>query len=108
MRASELLGADVIDATGARVGRVEDIRVEGDSFALVGLVVGDGFIARLAHRWGYAQGRARGPWLLRRLMAGAVDAARFVPSGSVREWTPSVRVTVAAGDLPSLREEPRR
>jgi hypothetical protein len=91
MRATELLGAPVVDATGTTVGHVHDIRVtaEGaDRFRVAGLVVGSGLRSALAHVWGFGAGRAGGPWLFRALLAPAGRRARFVPADRVSDWGP--------------------
>ena len=105
MRASELLASYVVDESGARVGAVRDVRVRRGDYEVVGLAVADGWRARVAHRWGYAEGRADAPWLLRRLLAPAVARTRFVPAARVRDWGPGV-VKIAGGgdDLPALSE----
>lgn len=109
MRASDLLGADVVDATGRSLGPVRDLRVTPDGMEVVGLVIGDGLLAGMAHAWGYTEGRALGPWALRALTAQARRRARFVPSHRVLEWGPSpVRVSGAAEDLPHLHEETKQ
>lgn len=108
MRASELLATAVVDADGRDLGPVHDIRVTGadDGFAVAGLVVGGGgLLAWMAHAWGYAEGRAQGPVVLRALTAPAARRARFVPADRVVEWSPRVRLDCRADDLRPLREE---
>ncbi len=106
MRASDVLAAEVVTTVGTRVGRVHDIRVSREGFHLVGLVVGGGWFARLAHSWGYAEGRAQGPWLLQAITRGATRQARFVPIARVVEWRSNeVVISGDAGDLPPLTEE---
>ncbi|MDQ3934843.1 MAG: PRC-barrel domain-containing protein [Actinomycetota bacterium] len=90
MRATELLASRVVDERGAHVGRVRDVRVSRAGWEVVGLAVADGWRARLAHRWGYAEGRAQGPWLLRRLTRAAVERTLFVPAERVTDWGPGV------------------
>ncbi len=53
---------------------------------VAGLVLGDGFLAHVAHRTGYADGRVSGPWLFRLLFAHATRRARFVPADNVLSW----------------------
>lgn len=105
MRASELLASELVDGTGRRLGPVRDIRVTRDGFRVVGLVVGGGPFASIAHDWGYAYGRANGPWLLRALTRPATRRARFVPVERIADWGPGV-VTISgeADDLPALAE----
>jgi sporulation protein YlmC with PRC-barrel domain len=86
MRISELLASEVVDESGRRVGRVCDVRLANDDFRVVGLVVGDGFLADAAVAWGFAEGRARGPWPLRKLTARAVQRITFVPFERVAHW----------------------
>ena len=105
MRASELLGAPVIDADGRSLGPVRDLRVTPNGLEVVGLVVGNGRLAGLAHAWGYAEGRARGPWLLRALMASAARSTRFIAASQVADWGPGpVRITASAHQLPHLTD----
>ena len=105
MRATELLASYVVDESGARVGAVRDVRVSRGDYAVVGLAVADGWRARAAHRWGYAEGRAQGPWLFRALAAPAVARTRFVPAERVRDWGPGVvRISGRGDDLPRLSE----
>lgn len=69
---------------------------------MVGVVFGDG---RLVHAWGFAEGRASGPWLLRLLSARGAQRALFLPADWVLEWGP--RQVVFRGrleDLPRLRD----
>ncbi len=109
MRASELLGSEVRDEAGRRLGPVRDIRVSRRGFRVVGLVVGGGPLAGIAHGWGYAEGRAQGPWLFEALTRGATRQARFIPAERVLDWGPG-EVVVAGGadDLPALTKELQR
>lgn len=92
MRASELIGSPAFDEGGRFAGVVRDLRLDADragdgSFPVLGVVLGDpGARSAAAHAWGFAEGRARGPWLPRRLV-GDGDA-RFVPAGRVLDWGP--------------------
>lgn len=117
MRAAELLRMPVRDSEGVPLGPVRDLRVRWDDepapppavpsrFEVVGLVVGGGPFARAAHAWGYAERRAAGPWLLRRLFASATREARFVPAAAVRSWGPcAIELGCRRDDLPPLTEE---
>ncbi len=106
MRTTELLAADVVDERGRRVGQVRDVRISLPSYELAGVAVADGWRARLAHRWGFAEGRTQGPWLFRALLRPAVRKTLFVPASRVTEWGPGVvRITGSAEDLPGLVEE---
>jgi hypothetical protein len=94
-----------VDAAGRRLGPVRDIRVTRDGFRVAGIVIGDGPFAGLAHAWGYAAGRARGPALVSALCRRALRNARFVPAERVLEWGPGVvRIEGDARDLRPLRE----
>jgi hypothetical protein len=104
VRVAELLASVVIDRNGRSLGPVRDIRLSGD-LSIAGVVVGGGFLATLAHAWGFAEGRAAGPWPLRALTASATRAARFVPADVVVEWGPGrVRLSATASELPKLSE----
>jgi hypothetical protein len=104
VRVAELLASLVVDRNGRSLGPVRDVRVGAD-LTIVGLVIGGGFLAGLAHAWGFAERRAAGPWLLRALTAPATRAARFVPAELVADWGPGrVRLTATASELPSLGE----
>ncbi len=109
MRASELLASQVVDATGRRLGPVRDVRLTKKGFRVVGLVIGRGPFAGIAHGWGYAEERAHGPALLSALTRRAIRNARFVPAERVIDWGPGVvTIDADARDLPPLQEELRR
>lgn len=55
---------------------------------MTGIVIGEGRFAALAHSWGYAEGRAEGPWLFRRLTRDAVRRAEFVSADRIVDWGP--------------------
>lgn len=95
MLASELLASRVVDEAGRDLGPVRDVRVrpEGNGYRLVGVVVGDGRFAGLAHALGFAEGRVQGPWVLRRLCAQATERAHVIPAAEVLDWGPGT-VTV--------------
>jgi hypothetical protein len=110
MRASELFAATVVDEDGRSWGRVHDIRISRDTAAgadgkgsairVVGLAIGGG---QLVHSWGFAEGRATGPWLLRALTARAARRARFLPAQQIVDWGPdAVRFRGRYQDLPLL------
>ncbi|MBD0338981.1 MAG: PRC-barrel domain-containing protein [Thermoleophilia bacterium] len=106
MRASELLSCDVVDASGAPLGPVRDVRITADGFRAAGIVVGGGALAAVAHAWGYPEGRARGPALLTTLFRHAIRAARFVPAEDVARWGPgTVELAVEAAALRPLAHE---
>lgn len=107
MRASELLGRGVVDASGRALGPVRDVRLSSGAdgrLRVSGLVLGGGRLASMAHRWGYVEGRARGPWLFRALTAHAARRARFLPVERVSRWSDDGVVVMrgAADDLPPI------
>ena len=89
MLASDLLSAVVVDADGDRVGRVCDVRFrrDGDSFLAVEVLVCESRFASTARGWGFGDGRAAGPWLLRKLLEPAARRARVVSADDVAEWS---------------------
>lgn len=114
MRVTDLLSSTVVDESGHSLGRVHDVRVVRDvpgrslamdtpgGFHIAGLVVGGG---RLVHAWGFSEGRATGPWLLRKFTARAAGRARFVPAERVNDWGPGVvRIHGPGRALPPLLE----
>ena len=111
MRLSELLASSVVDATGASLGPVRDVRLVerepgggGARFRVAGLVIGGGLLARPAHAWGFAAGRAQGPWLLRALTKRAVRQARFIPADRVTDWGPGeLQISSRQADLPAAQ-----
>ncbi len=112
MRATELLSSQVYDSGGIHVGSVRDVRLARErdgSFRVVGLIVGDGFLAEIAHGWGFADGRASAPWLLRKLFERASRRARFVPVDDVKEWgSGRIEITAKIDDLRHVREVNRQ
>lgn len=112
MRASELFGRAVVDGRGHPVGRVRDLRIphhDGpgtDALPLVGIVVGgSGRLAGLAHAWGFAEGRASGPAILRWLLRAEIRRARYVPVDAVTSWADPVRLAGRLEDYPLLSNE---
>lgn len=100
---SELLGAAVTDQSGGPAGLVHDLRLTVTSDGapvlgpVIGLVVGGpGWRARLAHAWGFAEGRSHGPAVLRALLGQESSRARIVPPSAVVVWTAPL---VIAGPL---------
>lgn len=99
MRASELLGRPVLGEDGRDLGIVHDVvvRLGNDGRVSVsGLVVAPATVrARLAHAWGYAQGRARGPAVLRSwVLAGT--PSEVVPAKRVSSWDDAKSVVLRA------------
>ena len=90
MRATDILGLPVVDRYGIELGPLRDLRIDGDLDAgplrVRWLVVGG---HETAHRFGYVDGRTRGPWLLKWLLRhGGEDTALAVPAASVKSWGP--------------------
>lgn len=92
MNLSDLLASEVVDANGARLGTVEDVKVVQDgppllpfgaAFRIDALVVGKRTIAT---RLGYERGGIRGPWLLRELFRARERRARVIPWTYVIAW----------------------
>jgi hypothetical protein len=86
---SDLLLAPVFDAAGRDLGQVLDVRLaeRRGTFEVVGVDVGRGLWARLAHAWGYAAGRASGPWILRAVSARALRHVVFIRAEDVASWS---------------------
>ena len=104
MRASDLLGATVIDTDGRRRGDIADLRLDwdgpGGEIRLAGVVVDDGRLARFALASGALSGRLDRPALLVRLLRRAARNAQFVAADDVEEWPPgAVRVRADAARL---------
>jgi sporulation protein YlmC with PRC-barrel domain len=113
MRASEVIRARVIDADGADLGKVEDVRVVQDgpyiegfgaALRIDGLIVGK---ATLAARLGYDRSQVRGPALLKALFGALERRAHYVRWEDVEAIEDRrVRLRVVASDLPE-RPDPR-
>ena len=107
MRISELLGAPVVDPAERQIGVVRDLHVTpAPRFQVTGLTIGQpGWLDRAAHAWGFAEGRAEGPWPLRKLTQRAARRARFAPVEVVGSWGPErVVITVGSTGLRPLAE----
>lgn len=106
MRASELLRARVVDAEGADLGRVEDLRLVQDgpyvdgfgaAIRVDGMIVGK---TTLAVRLGYDRHQVRGPALLRATFGALERRAHYVRWEDVEAVEDRrVRLRVAASDL---------
>lgn len=103
MRASELIGSPAFDEGDRFAGVVRDLRLEAEpaadgGYAVLGIVLGDpGARNAAAHAWGFAEGRSRGPWLLRRLVGDGEP--HFVPVDRILDWGPD-RLRIRAGQAP--------
>ncbi|HET8616236.1 MAG TPA: PRC-barrel domain-containing protein [Actinomycetales bacterium] len=91
MRTSELIGCEVVDSDGVRVGRVHDIRLEarpplgasGDpAYRVQGLVLGP---VGLAQRLGYGRHDMKGPWPLTVMLRALSRRSYLVPWSDVGE-----------------------
>jgi sporulation protein YlmC with PRC-barrel domain len=108
---SELLGAQVVDRNGRRVGRVRDVGLTprrggsrgGDlELRVASLLIGPG---GLAERLGYAYGPVRGPWLLRAVLMRRARRLKSAPWGTVaRIGHRRIELSVATGDLTHPRD----
>ncbi|MFI7585467.1 PRC-barrel domain-containing protein [Spongisporangium articulatum] len=102
MHASDLLGRPVLDADGRDLGPLRDLRVDphlqDGRLPVRWLVVGG---HDLAHRFGFVDGRTRGPAVLLRLLRGGRrDTALAVAATDVASWGPDVvRLRGAAADV---------
>ncbi len=85
MRASDVLGARVVDADGAYVGNVSDVRLVQDgpilgtwgaAFRVEGIVVSP---RNTGSYLGYDRGTVRGPWLVKTIVTWLHRHAVYVP-----------------------------
>ncbi|WP_432941273.1 PRC-barrel domain-containing protein [Marinactinospora thermotolerans] len=108
MTASSLLGREVVDRSGERVGAVHDIvvrRRDDGGYEMAGFVVGR---SALAGRFGYGATLAP-PTPLHGLLAWLRRHERYLPWEDVADIGEEViRASVASADLtPAWRAEPR-
>lgn len=91
MRLSDLIGAEVVDADGARLGAVRDVRLVQDGpvqgpfgagLRVAGLIVGP---TAVASRLGYDRREMRGPWPVAALARHLSRHARHVEWEAVAE-----------------------
>jgi hypothetical protein len=110
MQMSEVLGVEVVDAGGARLGEVTDVRLVQDGPYIEGfgqalrvdaLVVGRGGIAS---RLGYVRGGVRGPWLLRVVAAALEGRAFLVPWVDVERTDTGFAARRTRAEVPRLRD----
>jgi hypothetical protein len=92
MHLSDLLHSHVLDADGASLGSVDDVRMVqdgplllpfGTAFRVEGLMVGHRSVGT---RLGYVRRGVKGPWLLRVIFTALERRARYVPWDDVVEW----------------------
>ncbi len=110
---SDVLAATVHDQAGSPLGLAHDVRLgKGDGRhgpvvgPVTGLVVGGtGWRSRLAHAWGYTEGRSHGPALLGALLQPEAFRARVVPVSAVLSWRPTLTVAGPLDRYPLLSEQ---
>lgn len=112
MRAVDLFGVPVYDASGTRVGKVRDLYVEaggptlrdsGDpTYRLVALECGS---LGLAHRLGYGRREMAGPWPLDRILARLARRSRVIAWGQIATITADrVDLSIELGTPGHIRE----
>jgi sporulation protein YlmC with PRC-barrel domain len=107
MRASELIGRDVIDRDGHRVGVVTDLRyiqngpLRGAMATprVVSLLVSPRHSGALL---GYHRAAQHGPWLIRILIQRLHRHARLVPWTAVVAHDPQIILDVTSDTVPVL------
>jgi sporulation protein YlmC with PRC-barrel domain len=108
MRASELIGQDVVDAAGRRLGIVTDLRCVQDGLRrghLAGIRV-DALVVSRRHTgsWlGYDRRPAQGPWLVRAIVQLLHRNAIVVPWADVDETGGPIRLRTTSAAWPSAR-----
>jgi len=107
MRASDLLGAEVRTADGARVGVVTGLRctTDGPSAGSVPAPRVRALLVTGRHAGsalGYQQGEQRGPWLVRRLVRALHRNTRLVDVGLIEAVEDrTVRLSADPGRSPA-------
>ena len=105
MRLSDLLGRPVLDADGADLGQVRDVRLVRDgplqgefgaAFRVSGLIVGHHDVAS---RLGYDRRGVAGPWLIATIVKRLGRSTRYVPWDHVDATEHTIRLTCRADDL---------
>src|SRR3954453_8579153 len=93
MHLSDLLHSRVIDADGADIGSVEDVRMVQDgplllpfgaAFRVEALVVVGGH--RAGTRLGFVRGGLKGPWLVRAIFSALERRSAYVAWDDVESW----------------------
>ena len=109
MRLGDLLWAEAVDADGADLGQVHDLRLRHSMtpdgrhrLVVEGVMVGAGAVSA---RLGYAYGDVQGPWVVAALMRRIGRRSRYVRWSDLA-WEPGGRVEVSrrAADLPHPAE----
>jgi sporulation protein YlmC with PRC-barrel domain len=104
VRASELIGADVTDAAGRRLGVVTDIRCVQDG-PVRGAMAAPRVTALLVSRrhtgslLGYDRRAQQGPWLVRAVVRALHRHLVEVPWAAVETYQPAVVLRADAGEL---------
>jgi len=111
MHLSDLLHSRVLDADGADLGSVEDVRMVQDgplllpfgaAFRVEGLVIGH---HRVGTRLGFVRGGLKGPWPLRALFSARERRALYVDWDDVAMWNGNtVRLGRRRDELERLSE----
>ena len=110
MLMSDVVGREVVDGGGRKLGKVTDVRlvqdgplVEGFGAALRvdAVVVGRG---GLAERLGYVRGGVRGPWLLRALACALEGRAWIVAWDDLSPTDDGYAVARSRTELVRLRD----
>lgn len=101
MRLSDLLGRDVVDGVGRRLGRVVDVRLaaDGEGPGFAGRLVVDGMLVSPRHPGsllGYDRREEQGPWLVRTVVRRLQRDMTYVRWDDVAEWTEREIVVRAA------------
>jgi hypothetical protein len=106
MRVSDLLECDVVDADGARVGQVRDVRLVMDGplrgalaqLRLDAVIVGGDAVAG---RLGYLRGGVQGPALIKAIMTRLERRARVYATAQIERWdVDNRRLHLAPGAAP--------
>jgi sporulation protein YlmC with PRC-barrel domain len=106
IRAGELLGAEVLDSGGGRVGVVTDLRCVQDG-PVRGAMAVPRVTALLVSRrhtgslLGYDRRSQQGPWLIRVIVRALHRHLIEVPWSAVTGYTDGVRLSVRGLDLPA-------
>jgi sporulation protein YlmC with PRC-barrel domain len=104
MRASDLIGADVTDAAGRRLGVVTDIRCVQDG-PVRGAMSAPRVSSLLVSRrhtgslLGYDRRGQQGPWLVRAVVRALHRHLLEVPWEAVESYQPAVVLRAGAGEL---------
>ncbi|HVQ91330.1 MAG TPA: PRC-barrel domain-containing protein [Mycobacteriales bacterium] len=104
MRASDLIGADVLDRDGRRLGVVTDLRCVQDG-PLRGAMATPRVAALLVSRrhtgslLGYDRRDQQGPWLIRRIVRRLHRHLLEIPWTAVASYDGQITLTASAADL---------